>query len=142
LREQEGCRSLPNTLASIWRMRSRVSANITGLEPQQYQMVLALRALSREHEASISSIAERLLIRHSSSVDLIDGLVAQRYVRRDRSRGDHWQVSVIVLPRGQRALERVVRDRLHELRDSGHALIAALAAILEEANLPEPLLAF
>jgi hypothetical protein len=38
---------------------------------------------------------------------------------------------VILLPKGQRALERVVRERLHELRGTGHALISALASILE-----------
>src|ERR1700751_5102746 len=102
------------------------AAEKAGLEPQQYQMLLAIRALPGEDGVTIGQLAERLLIRHHSSVGLIDRLEARGYVRRDRNRGDQRQVSVILLPRGQRALEQVVRRRLHELRGSGHALVGAI----------------
>lgn len=110
------------------------AAAAAGLEPQQYQMLLAIRELPDHSDASIGRLAERLLLRHHSAVGLVDRLEARGYVRRTRSARDQRQVCVLLLPRGQRALQRVVRERLHELRESGHALISALAAILKHSS--------
>ncbi|MGC1485909.1 MAG: MarR family transcriptional regulator [Candidatus Acidiferrum sp.] len=107
------------------------AAEAAGLEPQQYQMLLAIRGLPDPNEASIRRLAERLFLRHHSAVGLIDRLAARGYVRRTPSVQDHRQLCVVLLPRGRRALERVVHERLHELRESGHALIFALTAILK-----------
>ncbi|MGB2591454.1 MAG: MarR family transcriptional regulator [Candidatus Acidiferrum sp.] len=110
------------------------AAEAAGVEPQQYQMLLAIRGLPDRDGASIRRLAERLLLRHHSAVGLIDRLEARGYVRRKASDRDRRQLCVVLLPRGQRALERVVKERLHELRESGHALILALSAILKHAE--------
>jgi len=126
-----------NALAELrYRIRQFLSGSdeaavAASLEPQQYQMLLAIRGLPNPGEASIRRLAERLLLRHHSAVGLIDRLEARGYVRRTPSSLDQRQLCVILLPKGQRALERVVRERLHELRGTGHALISALASILE-----------
>jgi len=112
------------------------AAKAAGLEPQQYQVLLALRGLPDGEEASVRQLAERLFIRHHSAVGLIDRLEAHGYVRRDRSRGDQRRVSVILLSRGERALERVVPHRLHELRASGDALVATISTILKDNKSP------
>lgn len=111
-----------------------LAAESAGLEPQQYQMLLAIRGLPDPNGASIRRLAERLFLRHHSAVGLIDRLAARGFVRRKPSVHDHRQLCVVLLPRGKRVLERVVHERLHELRDSGHALILALAAILKHSQ--------
>ena len=103
-----------------------------GIEPQQYQMLLAIRGLSNQDEANIGRLAERMCLHHHSAVGLIDRLESQGFVRRTRSRTDLRRVRVSLLPRGKRVLEDIVRQRLDELRDSGHAFVAAIAAILDE----------
>ena len=110
------------------------AAEAAGLEPQQYQMLLAIRGLPPHHKASIRELADRLLLRHHSAVGLIDRLEDSGYVRRSRGSRDHRQVWVTLLPKGRHALERVVQQRLHELRDSGQALIDALTSILTQSN--------
>jgi DNA-binding MarR family transcriptional regulator len=110
------------------------AAAAAGLEPQQYQMLLSIRELPNHNDATVGRLAERLLLRHHSAVGLVDRLEAHGYVRRVRSTRDQRQVCVILLPHGRRALEQVVRERLHELRESGHALVSALAAILKHSN--------
>src|SRR5579871_1226309 len=45
-----------------------------GLEPQQYQMLLAIRGLDEGELATVGTLAERLAIRHHSAVELIDRL--------------------------------------------------------------------
>jgi len=110
------------------------AAEAAGLEPQQYQMLLVIRGLPNPGATSIRRLAERLLLRHHSAVGLIDRLEARGFVRRTPSAVDQRQLCVILLPNGQRALERVVRERLHELRESGHALISALTTILDHSK--------
>jgi DNA-binding MarR family transcriptional regulator len=110
-----------------------------GLEPQQYQALLAIRGLPHESEATIRRLADRLFLRHHSVVGLVDRVQAKGYVRRVRSKRDQRQVCVTLLPAGQKILDKVVRERLDELRTSGKTLIGAVTAIVENAQAGGPL---
>ncbi|HUI73411.1 MAG TPA: MarR family transcriptional regulator [Candidatus Acidoferrum sp.] len=107
------------------------AARIAGLEPQQYLMLLAIRGLPANTEASIRTLAERLALKHHSAVELIDRLEKHGYVRRKRSQEDRRQVLILLLPRGQRLLDQVAVKRISELRASGAALVSAIQALLE-----------
>jgi DNA-binding MarR family transcriptional regulator len=112
-------------------------ARAAGLEPQQYLLLLALRGLPDGVEATIRTLADRLALKHHSAVELIDRLETHGYVRRSRSRDDRRRVLVALLPRGEKLLEQVARDRIGELRASGAALVAAISALLENGR-PSP----
>jgi DNA-binding MarR family transcriptional regulator len=112
-------------------------ARAAGLEPQQYLLLLALRGLPESVEATIRTLADRLALKHHSAVELIDRLEAHGYVRRSRSRDDRRRVLVTLLPRGEKLLEQVARDRIGELRASGAALVNAISALLENGR-PAP----
>ena len=109
-------------------------ARAAGLEPQQYLMLLAIRGLPEGQEATIQVLAERLALKHHSAVELIDRLEVHGYVRRSRSRDDRRRALVSLLPRGERLLEQVARDRIGELRTSGAALVEAIDALLENGR--------
>ncbi len=109
-------------------------ARAAGLEPQQYLLLLALRGLPEGMEATIRTLAERLALKHHSAVELIDRLESHGYVRRSRSRDDRRSVLVSLLPRGEKLLEQVARDRIGELRASGSALVNAISALLENGG--------
>ena len=102
-----------------------------GLEPQQYQMLLAIRGLEEGETATVGALAERLAIKHHSAVELIDRLEAHGFVRRLRDKQDRRQVRVLLLPRGERALAGVVKERISELRASGDALVRAIETLLQ-----------
>lgn len=106
-------------------------ARAAGLEPQQYLLLLAIRGLPDNVEATIRALADRLALKHHSAVELIDRLESHGYVRRSRSRDDRRRVLVTLLPRGEKLLEQVAQDRIGELRASGAALVAAISALLE-----------
>lgn len=108
------------------------TAKAAGLEPQQYQLLLALRALPHQSDATIRRLADRLYLRHHSVVGLVDRLAARGYVSRYRNVRDQREVLVMLLPEGQEALEKVVQKRLHELRATGRELVKSVAYILEE----------
>jgi DNA-binding MarR family transcriptional regulator len=102
-----------------------------GLEPQQYLLLLTVRGLPDGAEATIRTLASRLLIRHHSAVELVDRLEKRGMVRRAQSKTDRRQVLVRLTTRGEHTLEKLARQRLAELRSSGMALVRALDALIE-----------
>jgi DNA-binding MarR family transcriptional regulator len=107
------------------------AARRAGLEPQQYLLLLAVRGLPNGKEATIRTLAERLSLRHHSTVELLDRMEAHGYVKRTRNREDRRQVLVSLQPRGEKLLESVVRQRIIELRSNGRELVDAISALLE-----------
>ena len=109
-----------------------VTAKQAGLEPQQYLLLLAIRGLPGGQEATISTLANRLSLRHHSTVELIDRMEAHGYVKRVRGKEDRRQVLVSLQVRGAKLLEQVVEQRIIELRANGRALVGAISALLEQ----------
>jgi DNA-binding MarR family transcriptional regulator len=107
-------------------------ARAAGLEPQQYLLLLSIRGLPENEEATIRTLAERLSLKHHSVVELIDRLEVHGYVRRTRGRDDRRRVLVSLLPRGERLLEQVARHRIGELRANGQALVRAISQLLNQ----------
>src|SRR5580765_5203909 len=95
------------------------AARSAGLEPQQYLMLLAIRGLPPEMPGKIQTLADRLALKHHSAVELVDRLERRGYVRRSRGKEDRRQVLVSLLPKGQKVLDRVVQQRISELRGRG-----------------------
>ena len=120
-----------------YRIRSFVregdaKARDAGLEPQQYLILLAIRGLPDGVEATIRVLADRLVLKHHSVVELVDRLEEGGLVRRAGGREDRREVLVSLMPRGEKLLEEVARHRIGELRASGAALVAAIEALLEK----------
>jgi len=110
------------------------TAYAQGLEPQQYQMLLAIRGMNDKEPGTIGTLAEKLAIKHHSAVELIDRLEKRGYVRRLRDKNDRRQVHVLLLPRGEKALAGVVEERISELRVTGAALVRTIETILDRGN--------
>ena len=109
------------------------AARSAGLEPQQYLMLLAIRGLPNGNESTkIRYLADSLLIKHHSAVELVDRLEMRGLVRRTRDRQDRRQVLISLLPKGQRVLERVVQQRVSEVRAGGNQLVRAVDALLRK----------
>ena len=112
------------------------TASQLGLEPQQYFLLLALRGLPDGAQATIRTLAERLALKHNTTVELIDRLEAHGYVRRRRSPVDRRCVLVRLLSRGEKLLEQVARRRITELRGGGAALVNAIDTVLGRKRQP------
>ena len=106
------------------------AARRLGLAPQQYLLLLAVRGLPEGAEATIQTLAERLALKHNSTVELIDRMESRGYVQRSRNRDDRRCVLVSLLPRGKKLLEQVARQRITELRAGGAALVNAIDGLL------------
>jgi len=117
---------------------SEEAARKTGLEPQQYLLLLAVRGLPLGREASIRDLAERMQLRHHSVVELADRLERRSMLRRERSRDDQRKVILRLTPRGEKILTRLARQRIAELRTAAPALVRALTAVIRSMQRTRP----
>jgi DNA-binding MarR family transcriptional regulator len=111
---------------------SEQAAKAEGLEPQQHQMMLAIRACEEPPGPTVGMIAQDLSIRHHSAVGLIDRLAERGLVERVRGGGDRRQVRVRLSPDGEAKLSRLSGEHREELRRTGPALVAALGGLLQQ----------
>jgi DNA-binding MarR family transcriptional regulator len=105
---------------------SEQAAQSVGLEPRQHQLMLALKGLPKNVRPRVGELAERLLIRHHSAVELVNRLSALGLVRRHQRREDRREVLLSLTPSGEKVLEKLSIHHRDELRIQGPALIAAL----------------
>ena len=103
-----------------------------GANPQQYQLVLAVKGLPREVAPTISRLAERMQLNHNSMVELVDRCQENNLLRRSRSAGDRRQVTLSVTPEGEGLLRRLGVAARQELRDSGPMLVDAIQRLTGE----------
>lgn len=103
---------------------SEAAARDSGLTPQQHQAILAIRGHGRG-PMSIGELAETLLIRHHSAVELANRLARADLVERSEDPGDRRRVVVRLTRKAETLLERLSAGHLDELRH-GQSLIAKL----------------
>ena len=113
---------------------SEIAAETAGISVQQYQMLQVIAAMPEGQGASISYLAERMILRHNSAVELVDRAVRAGMVRRESDDEDLRRSIVRLMPEGEKALEQLVPSHLHELNVRGHEIITALEALLESSE--------
>ena len=111
---------------------SEREARAAGVEPQQHQLLLALKGLPPGSDHSIRAIAERLQLKHHTVVGLVDRLCAAGLVVRARNRADARAISVHITAKGERLLRGLSLAHRAELKTAGPALLTALEAVLTE----------
>jgi DNA-binding MarR family transcriptional regulator len=109
---------------------SAKQARAAGLEPQQHQLLLALSGLPLETDPTIGALADDLLIRHHSAVELVNRMEKKGLVRRERAGTDRRMALVKVTARGKKLLRRLALAHRDELRSAGPALVSALDQVL------------
>ncbi|GCE30125.1 MarR family transcriptional regulator [Dictyobacter alpinus] len=105
-------------------------ARLEGIEPQQYQLLLALKGLPEDRRPTVRELAERLQLQHNSTVELINRLVEHDLVERHRDDIDQRQVIITLTARGEEILQRQALHHQTELATIGPALLQSLETIL------------
>jgi DNA-binding MarR family transcriptional regulator len=113
--------SFRHALRGFLRFSERAAAQI-GLTSQHYQAMLVLRGCPEERRVSIAELAEQLLIKHNSAVELVDRLVAEKLVVRHVSRADRRKVELELTPRGREVLAELAAVHREELKRVGPIL--------------------
>ena len=113
---------------------SEGAARKAGLEPQQHQLLLAVKGLPKGAKATVGTLAERLQIQHHSAVELVDRLAERGFVRRFRDPSDRRQVFVRLRPSGEKILRELSLYHLAELRLVGPNLVKVLKQLISAAD--------
>ena len=109
---------------------SEQAARAMGLEPQQHQLLLALKGLSTHGKVTIGDLAERLKIQHHSAVELVNRMRERNLIQRNRDEQDQRRVLVTLTPYGEKVLRRLSLLHHTELRSTGPVLVQILQAII------------
>jgi DNA-binding MarR family transcriptional regulator len=113
---------------------SEETARSAGLEPQQYQLMLALKGLPDDSRHRIGEVAERLQIQHHSTVELVDRLARRGLIKRRRGESDRREVLLELTPRGDKLLQELALHHRSELREVGPDLVAALKRVVRDTQ--------
>ncbi len=109
---------------------SEQAARSVGLEPQQHQLLLALKGLPEGRAATVSELAERLQIQHHSTVELINHMVEKHFLERSKDESDQRKVIIHLTPDGEDVLRKLSLLHSTELRSSGPELVHALNVLI------------
>jgi len=108
------------------------AARSAGLQPGQYRLLLLLKGLPERMEPTIGTLAERLGLRHHSTVELVDRMEKRGLINRERSERHRSFVFVRITPKGENILKKLVASRKAELRKAGPILVKALNTLLKK----------
>lgn len=105
---------------------SEEAAVAEGLTSQQHQALLAIRGLSQDGAMSIGELAEILILRHHSAVELVDRLCRLDLVERMADPSDGRRVLVRLTEAGRHKLQALSETHVKELAAIGPALAELL----------------
>jgi len=113
---------------------SEEAARSVGLEPQQHQLLLALKGLPEGRAATVGELAERLQIQHHSTVELINRMAERDLIERSRDENDQRRVNIRLTGNGDEVLRKLSLLHQEELRTTGPALVRTLMTLTHEDN--------
>ena len=124
---QEDYERLAAVRLALRRFVSATEANArrVGLTPQQHQALLSIKGGYRGRQAiTIGELAEHLLLKHHSAVELSGRLARSGLVSRHPSADDRRRIYLSITPKGEALLAELSEESLAELRASAGLLSA------------------
>jgi DNA-binding MarR family transcriptional regulator len=111
---------------------SEEQAGAAGMTGQQHQLLLAIRGHPGPSAPTIGDVADHLLLKHHSAVELVDRAVHAELVERRPDADDRRVVRLSLTGRGRSLLARLTQAHLDELHRLA-PIVRALTQGLEPA---------
>jgi DNA-binding MarR family transcriptional regulator len=105
-----------------------------GVNPQQYQLVLAIKGLPKGQVPTITCLAERMQLNHNTMVELVDRCEERKMLHRERSLSDRRQVTLAIAPEGEAMLRRLGSAARQELQSIGPMLVESVRRLTGEKS--------
>jgi DNA-binding MarR family transcriptional regulator len=96
------------------------------LTPQQHQALLGIKGFVGRGQATIGDVAQFLLIRHHSAVELINRMTKLRLISRVTDPDDARRVLLKLTAKGEQKLQALSRVNLEELRRAASPAMSRL----------------
>jgi DNA-binding MarR family transcriptional regulator len=94
---------------------SEEQAKTVGLTHMQHQLLLAIKGHRGERPPAIGEVAELLLLRHHSAVELVNRAQAAGFVERQRDGDDARVVRLVLTAKGEECIEQLTALHIAEL---------------------------
>jgi DNA-binding MarR family transcriptional regulator len=105
-----------------------------GHQPQQYQLLLAIKGLPRTESPTIGVLAERMQLNHNSTVELIDRCEKRGLLRRVKGIPDRRMVTLAITPDGEQLLRQQASSARHELQTVGPILAESIRRLVQNSK--------
>lgn len=92
------------------------AAKSVGLTPQQHQAMLSIIGAPKGKAITVGFLAERMLLKHHSTVELVDRLVELDLLTRQPDARDRRKVLLTLTPKAKRLLTKLSAAHIEELR--------------------------
>jgi len=114
---------------------SEIASERAGIAAQQYQLMQVIASMPEGQKASIGYLAERMILRHNSMVELVDRAERKGLVRREHDEKDLRRSLVLLTQQGEELLQRLVLEHLKELAPRSESLMHALQELQTASDL-------
>ena len=105
-----------------------------GVNPQQYQVVLAIRGLPGGQAPTVGRLAERMQLNHNSMVELANRCERAGLLQRTRSNPDRRHVTLAITSLGEALLRKLGAAAREELRSRGPSLVESVLHLTGSVN--------
>lgn len=105
---------------------SKAAAEKAGLTPQQHQALLAIKGFSSAEPVSVGDLAEFLLVRHHTAVELVDRMTRLGLLTRIVDDGDSRRILVKLTRKGEQKLQTLSKIHFEELQAASPRLTRIL----------------
>ena len=116
---------------------SETAALEAGLHPRQYQLLLQVAGAPEASAVTIAYAAERLALKHNSTVELVDRSEREGLLVRTEDLDDRRRTILRVTRKGKKVMDRLAGDHARELNERAPYLVKALDHIRSPAQVGE-----
>jgi len=102
-----------------------------GVNPEQYEALLAIKAFASPDGLTISQLSERLQVKHHSAVNIVDRLAERKLITREAGETDRRRRHVQLTGKGEKLIEELAAAHRKEIRSRSAELIKTLERLKE-----------
>jgi DNA-binding MarR family transcriptional regulator len=108
------------------RFSREIVADCSNLTPEQYEVLLAIKACSTSTGLTVGELSERLQVKHHTAVSVLDKLMKRKLVVRQRTGPDRRHVHVKLTGKGTSVLAHLAEIHRREIRRRSAEMIEVL----------------
>src|SRR5579864_1580126 len=108
---------------------SETAAAAAGLQPQQHQLLLQVAGAAEGTSVTIAYAANRLGLKHNSTVELVDRSEREDLIERTVDKDDKRRAILRLTRKGRQVLQKLAGDHARELNEMAPRLVRALRRV-------------
>jgi DNA-binding MarR family transcriptional regulator len=105
-----------------------------GLQPQQHQLLLQVAGAADGTPVTIAYAAQRLGLKHNSTVELVDRSERDELIERTADKDDKRRAILRLTRKGRQVLHKLAGDHARELNEMAPRLVRALRRVQQHSG--------